>query len=308
MQGCADMISRFICNYPQEERISMQVIDFFNAELIYARSQPEKHTVWVISPWIIESGFDLSERGAMEDLFPEYAESAIPLSAFIKKLLDYGTRVNFVCKPPHELMNIYGFHTYLVLNDKFKKIEKLFDSIHDLQNTGMSSMTGQSRERKEEVLLQTARLKSIVEGFKRYQNSAMKNAIGRSDVIAYVQDFKQYAPGQVRIYYNQKIHAKLLLGKYGGFFGSANITHSGLNSNDELWAYVSDSEILQQLHYHASRFAHAEGYGWKMSAEKYSIQYAMEKLIEGYKLEEILNAELPDELCDVLELVNLKTR
>jgi hypothetical protein len=300
------MTSRFLCNYPQNERISMQVIDFFNAELIYARSQPEKHTMWVISPWISESEFDLSERGAMEDLFPEYAESAIPFSAFIKKLLDYGTHINFVCKPPHELMNIRGFHSYIVLNDKFKKIDKLFESIESLHEDGMSVMSGQGREKKAEVLHQTARLKGVVEGFKRYQNSAMNTAIGKSNVIAYVQDFKQYAPDKVRIFYNQKIHAKLLLGKFGGFFGSANITYSGLNTNDELWSYVTDNEILQQLHYHASRFAHADGYGWKMSAEKYSIQYAMEKLIEGYKMEEILAAELPNELRDVLELVRLK--
>jgi hypothetical protein len=308
MQRGAGMTTRFLCNYPQEERISMQVVDFFTAELIFARSQPEKHTVWVISPWIIESQFDLSERGAMEDFFPEYAESTIPFSAFIKKLLDYGTRVNFVCKAPHDLMNIRVFHGYLVLNDKFKKIGDLFDSIQQLQVEGMSSMTSGAREKKAEVLQQTAKLRSVVDGFRRYQNSAIHTAIGRSDVIAYVQSFKQYAPEQVRIFYNQKLHAKLLIGKYGGFFGSANITYSGLNTNDELWTYVSDPAILQQLHYHASRFAHAEGYGWKMSAEKYSIQYAMEKLIEGYKLEEILTADLPDELCDLLELVRLKER
>jgi hypothetical protein len=301
------MTSRFLCNYPQEERISMQVIDFFTAELIYARSRPEKHTIWIISPWIIESQFDLSERGTLDDFFPEYAESTIPLSGFIKKLLDYGTRVNFVCKAPHDLMNIHGFHRYLVLNDKFKKIGKLFDSIEDLQ-AGIPSFNSAAKERRTEVLQQTAKLRTIVDGFRRFKNGAMANAIGRSDVIAYVQSFKQYAPDQVRVYYNQKLHAKLLLGKFGGFFGSSNITYSGLNTNDELWSYVSDPEMLQQLHYHASRFAHAEGYGWKMSAERYSIQYAMEKLIEGYKLEEILTADLPDELYDVLDLVNLKTK
>ena len=304
MQGSGDVKSRFLCNYPEDQRISSQLLDFFYSELVYARSMPEKHTLWLISPWMGESNFDLSLRVGFEDFFPDNTITSITLSQILKRFLDYETRVNLVCKPPHTLFNIHGFHHYLRLEHKFHNIEESFQILQGIQGA-MKSFSAEKQADITKARDETEKLKRIVGSLKIFKELEKRRAIGQGGVINFVQELKQYTPEQVRIYYNTRLHAKMVLGKYGGFIGSANITHSGLNFNDELFAYVTDQYLLQRLHYMASRFARAEGYPWKMVDDRYDIHRALEHEIEADMLDRILKSPLPSEMREILERVNL---
>ena len=293
---------QFFCNYPNEERIATYIIDFFNAELLYARSQPKKHTVWIISPWITESTFDLVDRGSLEDILPGYFGSSIQFSDVLKQLLDFGTHLKIVCKPPHELFNIRNFHKYASLKKDFDQIEEHFSSLKKLQQN-LSELNSNAREQKKELGEELRELEHQVRGFRRYLDIEKNKAIGRTDVIELVQSIRNYAPDQVQVSYNDRIHAKLLIGKYGAVFGSSNLTFSGLNFNDELVAYYTDPEILQQLHSLTYRFS--GGKRWTYKSERYSIERALQNEIKDYKLDKILRAKLPEEMVHALEVVGL---
>ena len=64
-------------------------------------------------------------------------------------------------------------------------------------------------------------------------------------VLSFIQDLKEYGGQFVEVSYNYRLHAKILVGKFGGFFGSANITHSGFNYNDELFAYLTEERSFE---------------------------------------------------------------
>src|SRR6267143_944281 len=87
-------------NYPESNPISSRVLDFLWAELTLARVNPN-HELWLVSPWISDSSFDLSARGEFRDLWPGYSRSSIPFSEVLTKFLDHGTKLNIVCRPPH---------------------------------------------------------------------------------------------------------------------------------------------------------------------------------------------------------------
>jgi phosphatidylserine/phosphatidylglycerophosphate/cardiolipin synthase-like enzyme len=72
-------------------------------------------------------------------------------------------------------------------------------------------------------------------------------ARGNADVIFFTKELQDYGGKSVEIHFNTRLHAKILIGKFGAFLGSANVTHSGFNYNDELFVHLTDKEIVNEL-------------------------------------------------------------
>ena len=292
------MMPRLICNYPKRESISEQLLDFFSAELIYARTQRD-HNLWLVSPWITESEFALSSRGNFADLFPGHSYAAISFSEMLKRFLDYGSTLHVVCYPPHLHVNIKQIQAYQEMKTRFDAISSLLRSIETAQLV-LTETAG--REGTLPVERDLATLQRLFSEMRPELDRAREKAKGRSNVVSFVKDLQRYAPSQVKIYYNERLHAKMIIGKYAGLFGSANLTHSGFNENDELFAYETDPEILTRMRDVAWRLSHSKKLDWKGPADNYSAYKQFKRIIGSYKLKELAGAELPAEIWEVLEL------
>ena len=296
---------KFLLNYPESERISTQLLDFFWAELVYARSG-EEHELWIVSPWITESSFDLSNRGNYRDVFPGFTKSSIPLSHVLKKFIDYQSTINIVCRPPHLLVPIRNFLVFHDVKKNLTQIEQLFGQLTELQGS-IKYLTSSQRRLKTNIENLTSDIADKC-GDLRFLLGIFRGASrGNSNVIAFLQDVYGHGPDRVNIYYNYRLHAKILLGEFGGFFGSANVTHSGFNFNDELLFYVTDKETLETLRDISNRLAQFEGDWWKKKSEKYSVLYEYRRLVRDEALlREIAGSkELPDDMKEVLELLGV---
>jgi hypothetical protein len=295
---------RFLINYP--EKISTQILDFFLAELTYARFAKD-HELWLVSPWITECNFDLSDRGVYQDLWPGFSKSSISLSSILKKFVDYQSKINIICRPPHLLVPIENISLFHETKKKIAQIENLFEKLATMHDK-ISEMTTSHRMLKSDIKELTSTIRSTFGELRIFLDILRRNALGQSDVIAFVKDLQNYNPNKVNIYYNYRLHAKILLGKTAGFFGSANITHSGFNFNDELFFYVTDQNILNELHTIAVRLAQQhEGEWWKRKSNEYSILREYQRqLTDKSAIDEMKSSkDFPDDLKAVLELLEL---
>ena len=102
---------RFILNYPEKENISVDVLDFLFSELISSR-RGDDHELWLVSPWMSDSSFDLSRRGEFIDIWASYSNSTIKFSQIMKNFLDYDSTINIVTRTPHRLISPYSFLNY----------------------------------------------------------------------------------------------------------------------------------------------------------------------------------------------------
>ncbi|MEM2111078.1 MAG: hypothetical protein QXX08_04275 [Candidatus Bathyarchaeia archaeon] len=298
------MNHRFLLNYPQSERISNSVLDFFLAELTYARSTSD-HELWIVSPWITDSNFDLSYRGEFDDIWPGFTKSSISFSYILKKFIDYGSTINFVLRPPHILVPLSNLLAFLDTSEKLAQMEKSFDELSRLLGQ-IRCLSSDQRKKKTEIDKTFGELYSNASGLRFLLDGLRTAARGQSDVLAFIQDVKNYSSEQVQIFYNYKLHAKILLGKFGGFFGSANITHSGLNYNDELFAFVNDEESVHELLEIARKLAYSEDDWWKRKATRYSISYEYKRQLGGESfLLKVRSKEFPEELHEVLEILGI---
>ena len=299
------MKAKFILNYPQSERISTFILDFFLAELEYARSADD-HELWIVSPWIYDFNFDLSTRGSYDNLWPGYTKSSISFSSILKKFLDYQSTINIVCRPPHKLVPFENFIIFHQTKERMTEIENLFDELLKLEEN-MKHLTSNQRKLKENILTLTEELRNACSELRFLLDFFRESAKGHSDVISFIQDIKQYEPNKVNIYYNSRLHAKILLGKVGGFFGSANITHSGFNYNDELFVYTAEKEVLDALHLIVTNLAQSEEFGWRKKSSDYSILYEYQKQTGNIELiREIARSDdLPEDLREVFEILGI---
>jgi hypothetical protein len=298
------MTYRFLTNYP--EKISTQILDFFLAELTYARFERD-HELWLVSPWLTECNFDLSERGVYQDLWPGYGKSSISLSSILKKFIDYQSKINIICRPPHLLVPIENISLFYDTKKKMTHIENLFDLL-GIMYDNIQDVTMSIKKLKSDIKELTSNIRSTFGELRIFLDILRRNALGQSDVIAFIKDVQNYNPDKVNIYYNYRLHAKILLGKTSGFFGSANITHSGFNFNDELFFYVTDQNILNELHNIAVQLAYQRGgEWWKKKSNEYSVLREYQRqLIDKSVINEIKSSkDLPEELKVVLELLEL---
>lgn len=295
------MMPRLICNYPKRESISEQLLDFFSAELIYARTHND-HDLWLVSPWITESDFDLSSRGSFTDLFPGHSYAAISFGGLLKRFLDYGSTLHLVCHPPHQHINIKQIQAYREMKTRFDTISTLLRSI-ETARSDLIEMAGAEDASTLGQDLNT--LQRLFSEMRPELDKAREKAKGRSNVVSFVKDLQQYAPLQVKIYYNERLHAKMIIGKHGGLFGSANLTHSGFNENDEVFAYETDPEILTRMRHVAWRLSHSKKLNWKGPADNYSAYKQFKRIIGSHNLKELASSDLPAEIWEVLELCEI---
>lgn len=301
------MNKSFLLNYPQNERISMKLLDFFLTELVYARSTKD-HELWVVSPWITESNFDLSTRGNYEDLFPGFTKSSISLSQVLKKFIDFQTTINIVVRPPHLLVPIQNFLRFHNTKKKLVQIEQAFGKLGKLQEQ-IIPLSSSQKELKTRIENLTSEIEGLCGQLRVVLDIFRGFSKGQSRVISFIQDIYGYEPDRVNIYYNYRLHAKILLGKFGGFYGSANVTHSGFNYNDELFSYVTDEKEIEILRRISNTLAQSENEWWKKKLNRYSLWYEYRRRVGNETLlrEIVTSKEFPSDMKEVLDLLGLLT-
>ena len=85
-------VKKILLNYPQDERISTFLLDFFWNELNIARNT-EEYELWIVSPWITDSLLDLSAKGEFGNVWPGFSKSSIPLKSILQKFLEYDRKI-----------------------------------------------------------------------------------------------------------------------------------------------------------------------------------------------------------------------
>jgi hypothetical protein len=293
----------FFVNYPETERISTWVFDFFCAELICAR-HTENHEMWLVCPWISDNSFDMSGRGPYEDLFPDSEGSQLSLLAVLKRFLDYGTKVHIICYPPHKLVYIRPIYDYC---RTFRKLEELEQSLEHLTELH-KQIPNESEPQKianRDIEVQIKDIRDRIKWFTRAKVQTSLRQSSRLPVLRFLKDLKQYRSELVHYYYNERLHAKIILGKTGAFYGSANITQSGLNYNEELASFTNDPDKMQDLHRVIQNLVYQPKTFWKWPEERYSYTRALQRDIEEYKLKEILVSSLPSEMAESLSLLGI---
>lgn len=202
------------------------------------------------------------------------------------------------------MIDIHSFYRYIRLQNKSREIEGKFDDLIELYSRVPQITT--CRESYNDIIVLTELIKKeIKENFKMNGEREQNRSADHSDVISIIQDIKQYAPDRVQLYYNDKLHSKIIIGKLGALFGSSNVTYSGLNSNDELMYYITDEDIINSLNLIAKNLSRGEP--WKINSNNYSILNAFQRKIEDYKLKKILETKLPTTMKNTLEMIGLPT-
>lgn len=295
---------RFLLNYPENQSISNHLIDFFWAELAYSRANRD-HELYLVSPWITESNFDLSERKVFEDLWPGFSKTSIPLSLILKKFLDYDSKIHITCRPPHMLVSIGGYVNYDNTKQKINKINDLFTKLSELEEE-ISELASKQKLLKADIKSKTKDLDDSVSELKFILDIFHSQAKNQHAVLSFIQDLKEYGGQFVEVSYNYRLHAKILVGKFGGFFGSANITHSGFNYNDELFAYLTEENAVSELRGIAKNLGN-ESQWWRKTAERYSPWYEFSRQVGKDTLSEVLKStNLSNDLKEILQLIGFR--
>ena len=297
-------MKKFLLNYPQNERISTFLLDFFWNELNVARST-KNYELWLISPWITDSYLDLSSKGTFSDLWPGFTKSSLSLKQILKKFLEYDSKIKLVCLPPHSLVspkNLSDFYEFKVI---LNEMDNLFKEL-DEQLEKMVCISSSQKILRERIVKRVSELKQRMSGLRNYLNRFRQNSKGYSDVLTFIYDLINFKPKNVDVYFNYRLHAKIILGKYGGFIGSANITNRGLNFNDEIFLYITDEELLEELRKICSYLARSENEWWKKRVDEYPAEYEYVRQIGRDKLMKIINDEdVPKDIKEIFEIIGI---
>ena len=300
----------YFYNYPVTSRISERVLDFFCSEVMYALSNPEEQQLWIVSPWIRDVQFSTHSRGDISHLFPNANGAFLTLSEIIKRLMELGATVTLVCLPPHKLMRLQNFQSYIETEKYLARLKENFDEIDitlkaEMEKAPTSSLRTEFMSIRDEVatLYNTAK--------KTYALQLDYNKIGvlhHQDMLKFVHQLERENSEHFKLVYNQNLHAKIIVGTFGGFFGSANVTKNGFENNDELYAYIWDEKEVGKLRESAARFAKKmEGKYGIHSATQYPAKrgFEIESKISSYVLDQLLEYPFPDEMLEMLELCKL---
>lgn len=300
----SDEMKRFLLNYPQEERISTFLLDFLWNEINVARNS-EDYQLWVISPWIMDSRFDLSFKGGFQNLWPGFTKSSISLKQIFKKFLEYNSKIRIVCRPPHLLIPPQNFANFRDMKTTLDELDNLIDQVGKQKDNVV--YVGAENEALKEKMSQTLLEIKKKMGYLRFFLDGLRHScIGFSNVLTFIDDLVNFSPENIEVFFNYRLHAKIILGKYGGFIGSANLTHSGLNYNDEIMAYISDEKTIEKLREMCSNLALSPVDWWKKRADEYSVRREYERQLGIEKLTKIVNDKnLPSDVREALEIVGI---
>ena len=168
--------------------------------------------LFIVSPWIRNILFQTSVRGDLR-LALSHAPSRISLLKLLEEFLRRGGRVTIVCLPPHRL--VY--------------------------------------QRDVDSLVQFFRLREIMEdpdlklALSSQIDKATSSILVNKPMIDFLATLKKKYGERVEIIYNERLHAKIYLGRQFAIVGSANITNSGFQYNDEICVVGSDDEFTSTL-------------------------------------------------------------
>ena len=219
------MEHKFLLNYPEDKgKISDDILDFFYSEILFTRANDD-HELWLVSPWITDSSFNLSERGEFTDIWSNYSNSSIKFTQILKNFLDYNSRINIVTRSPHRLISPYSFFDYQNYYNIFEEIDSNFENLKKEQQK-IPEMSTNVRKTLKEIHENTEKLRQGIDQLKPFMNSFVQSIGSHSAELELLRDIKEYREENVDIYYNDKLHAKILLGRFGAYIGSSNITYS----------------------------------------------------------------------------------
>lgn len=198
------------------------------ARLLVSAMQSEPGEVWLVTPWLKDVEFDLTELGNLRPLLGANRGTVTLLN--LLELLAEEHLVHVVTKPPHELVDLNRLgelHALLAeraaLEDPDRQIEDY--TLHDRH-----------------LALIQARVDGLRDEF-----------LTHADTVLLAKRLAESPRGGVQVTFHEALHAKLLWGPSGAVFGSANFTNGGLVYNAELVAFVHDEPGLGQLREAAER-------------------------------------------------------
>ena|GEM_PF-4704206 len=290
-------------NYPEDRSISTHLLDFLWAELAVARGKTG-HELWLVSPWISESSFDLSRRGEYTDFWPGYSRSSIPLTDILTKFLDFGTTLNIVCKPPHSHISVANIQRYSSASTTLAGLGDLANKASSLAQE-LKTLNPDQTAVKNELVASIDDIRAGASDLHWVLGDLRKGAAGHRDVLDFLRKLTEYRGSSVRITYNYRLHAKIIAGDTGAFLGSANVTHSGFNFNDEVYLYTAEAPLVDSIRNIARLFATAE-YWWRKPLQDYSVWPEARRQVGGDKeLKKLLSEKMPNDLVEAIELLGL---
>jgi hypothetical protein len=262
---------KLVFNY-EIATIKTALFDNLLNELALAKSGA-KPVLWLISPWIKDFDFSLRGRRSLAALLGEPGPS-ISLLKLLEKYANHGGEIILVSYPPHMLFDAECIQRIIQLIEIRKELEKskvpdiALEELINLINKEITMLTEQVTTHMDVMKFQ----KSI---------SALPNS---------------------KIYFNERLHAKIILGTNFSMIGSANITPGGFIRNDEVYLIVDDAEILKEIREFCENMIKSEGTRRYFVIQK--DHYSICKKVDKELIDQIRThlADMPLGIREVIEL------
>jgi len=231
--------------------IKTTVFDNLLSEILLAKAG-QKSILWLVSPWIKDFDFPLVGRGGFTPVLSIKA-GTITLLDLLKEYSDAGGKIKLVCYPPH----------------------LLFDMSLVTRVVELTRVAAQLRKAKilEPAVEENLSLLKSEAAFLADQFSI------HGDVIEFINSTAELNGAE--IYYNEKLHAKVILGTNFAIVGSANITPGGFIRNDEIYLVVDEERTISDVKMFCENMILAEG-----------VRRFFVKRRSEYRLEEAIGIDL----------------
>jgi phosphatidylserine/phosphatidylglycerophosphate/cardiolipin synthase-like enzyme len=208
--------------------------------------------VWLISPWVRDVRLPLADAGHFASLLGG-ARDEIGLVEMMAALARRHT-LHVVLKPPGELVDLGAARRLALKLDARGRLasEEYLQGLTILEEL-TADLDTDIRDLARQV---TAHAETIEAGWRMQEGGA-------------------------RLYYLDKLHAKLLWTPLGALVGSANFTNGGLSANEEVMLEVTDRDTHAALGETARQLG-----GRAQPAGSYTLRRALERV--GYEADDFL--------------------
>jgi len=203
------LLSNYAGKWYKKTTIAEALLDLFLTEIIDARQDSK---LFIVSPWIRNIEFQTSVRGSLRTAL-SYMPSRISLLELLEEFIRRGGKVTIVCLPPHRLI-------YQEDIDSLIQLKLLEEKVGDYESKLMISTQ-----------------------ITRTTTSILAN----KPMIDLLATLKKRYSKNVEIVYNERLHAKIYLGKYIAIVGSANITNTGFQFSDELCIMDNSKQFIMAV-------------------------------------------------------------
>jgi len=203
------LLSNYIGKWKKKTTISEALLDLLLMEIMDARPGSE---LFIVSPWIRNISFQTSVRGDLRTVL-DYTPTRISLLKLLEEFLRRGGKICIVCLPPHRLIQQEDINSLI-------QLVKLREEAED----------------HESKLLLSAQIAKTT-------SSVLMN----KTMIDFLASLRRKQIAKVEVIYNERLHAKIYLGKHMAIIGSANITNSGFNFSDEVCIVDSDEGFVSAV-------------------------------------------------------------